>query len=174
MCGWLHRAGDHRHCDVWWFSAWEALDHQDGFCVVLPWMDCQDVTLTTRRGRTHATMTTIQMTDDQLQTLIAALRPQPQPQPVAAGGPNMVAGAAAVVGTMPPCPLGKNKLKRYKKWCDWIRDAETKMTFLEMTTEIQKMNFIRSCAGPELNEFWLKEPLYHNPILVANVTSLVA
>ena len=102
-------------------------------------------------------MTTIQMTDDQLQTLIAALRPQPQPQPVAAGGPNTVAGAAAVVGTMPPCPLGKNKLKRYKKWCDWIRDAETKMTFLEMTTEIQKMNFIRSCAGPELNEFWLKE-----------------
>ena len=93
-------------------------------------------------------MTTIQMTDDQLQTLIAALRPQPQPQPVAAGGPNTVAGAAAVVGTMPPCPLGKNKLKRYKKWCDWIRDAETKMTFLEMTTEIQKMNFIRSCAGP--------------------------
>ena len=40
MCGWLHMVGDHRHCDVWWFSAWEALDHQDGFCVVLPWMDC--------------------------------------------------------------------------------------------------------------------------------------
>ena len=31
------------------------------------------------------------------------------------------------------------------------------MIFLEMTTEIQKLNFIRSCAGPELDEFWLKE-----------------
>ena len=102
-------------------------------------------------------MTTVQMTDDQLQTLIAALRPQQQPQPVAGGGPNKAAGAAAVVGTMPPFPLGKNKLKHYKKWCYWIRDAETKMTFLEMTTEIQKLNFLHSCAGPELNEFWLKE-----------------
>ena len=31
------------------------------------------------------------------------------------------------------------------------------MTFLEITTDIQKQNFICSCAGPELNEFWLKE-----------------
>ena len=40
------------------------------------------------------------------------------------------AGAAALVGQMPSCHLGKNKLKRYKKWKDWIHDAENKMAFM--------------------------------------------
>ena len=94
------------------------------------------------------------MTDDQLQTLIAALQQTP---PQMDGGPKMAAGAAAVVGQMPPCHLGKNKIKRFKKWKDWISDAENKMAFLEMDTDKQKINFIRSCGGPELIEFWEKE-----------------
>ena len=95
------------------------------------------------------------MTEDQLQTLIAALRPQPGQN--VNGDPAHAAGAAAVVGQMPPCRLGKDKLKRYKKWKDWIADAETKMSFLAMTTDERKLNFIRSCGGTELTEFWQKE-----------------
>ena len=101
---------------------------------------------------------TVQMSDEQLTRLIAALRPQPQQAAQNTNGdPVIAAGAAAVVGQMPPCRLGKDKLKRFKKWKDWIADAETKMTFLSITSDEKKLHFIRSCAGPELTEFWHKE-----------------
>ena len=47
--------------------------------------------------------------------------------------------------------------KRYKKWTDWITDAKAKMKFINLTTDHKKTGFIRSCAGPELNELWEKE-----------------
>ena len=75
----------------------------------------------------------------------------------APGGATANSGAAALVGQVPPCLLGKNKLKRYKKWRDWIKDAENKMTFLGIEEENKKISFIRSCAGAELTEFWDKE-----------------
>ena len=46
------------------------------------------------------------MTDEQLAQLIAAVRTQGD-----AGVGAQSAGAAAVVGPMRPCPLGKDKLK---------------------------------------------------------------
>ena len=98
------------------------------------------------------------MTDDQLKTLIAALRqPAQGPPQQMDGGPNMAAGAAALVGQMPPCHLGKDKIKRFKKWKDWLGDAENKMAFLGISTDQQKVNFLRSCGGSELTEFWEKE-----------------
>ena len=42
----------------------------------------------------------------------------------------MVAGAASVVGQLAPCNLGRNKLRRYKKFLDWSKEAESKMSFL--------------------------------------------
>ena len=97
------------------------------------------------------------MTDEQLQALIAALRVPAVPVAVAQVPAHAMPGTAAVVGTMPACSLGRNKLKRFKKWNDWIRDAENKMKFLGLTTDDQKMSFIRSCGGPDLTEFWEKE-----------------
>ena len=41
-----------------------------------------------------------------------------------------VSAAAAVVGSMPPCNVGKDKIKRFKKWSNWLKDAENKMRFL--------------------------------------------
>ena len=58
---------------------------------------------------------------------------------------------------MPGCQLGRNKIKRFKKWNDWLRDAESKMRFLSITEGAQKVDFLRSCAGGELIEFWSKE-----------------
>ena len=55
--------------------------------------------------------------------------------------------AAALVGPMGPCILGKDKLKRPKRWADWHRDAENKMRFSGITDSVQKLNFVRSCAG---------------------------
>ena len=91
------------------------------------------------------------MSADQFERLIATLRGG------GGGGAAGAAGAAAVVGPMGPCVLGKDKLKRPKKWTDWHKDAENKMRFLGITDSAQKMNFLRSCAGAELTEFWEKE-----------------
>ena len=86
----------------------------------------------------------VAMTDVQLERLLRAVQGQ--------GG-----GAAAVVGPMGPCNLGKDKLKRPKRWADWRKDAENKMRFLKIEEDEQKLSFIRSCAGAELTEFWEKE-----------------
>ena len=90
----------------------------------------------------------IQMTNDQLQQLITALTG-------AAGG--RAAGAAAVMGQLAPCQLGKDRIKRVKKFEDWIRDAEAKIKVLQLNTDQEKIDFIKSCAGHELIEFWTKE-----------------
>ena len=66
----------------------------------------------------------IQMTQDQFDALLARLGP------AQGGGNGMVAGAASVVGQLGPCNLGRNKLKRYKKFLDWNKEAESKMGFL--------------------------------------------
>ena len=98
------------------------------------------------------------MTEAQLQTLIAALRqPVQGPPQQMDGGPNMAAGAAALVGQMPPCHLEKDKIKRFKKWKDWLGDDENTMAFLGISTDQQKVNFFRCCGGSELTEFWEKE-----------------
>ena len=65
--------------------------------------------------------------------------------------------AATMVGPMGPCILGKDKLKRPKKWADWHRDAENKMRFSSITDSGRKLDFLRSCAGAELTELWDKE-----------------
>ena len=91
----------------------------------------------------------VQMTEQQFQALLARLAPVP------AG--VMAVGAASVVGQLAPCTLGRNKLKRFKKFVDWTSDAESKMNFLGIRDNDQKINFIRSCAGPELTQFWEKE-----------------
>ena len=96
----------------------------------------------------------IQLTNEQFQQLLQAARAGPVAPPDGAG---MVTGAASLVGEMPRCHLGKDKLKRYKKWKEWLADAENKMRFLKMQGDQQKLDFIRSCAGPELAEFWEKE-----------------
>ena len=49
----------------------------------------------------------LQMTDQQLQELIGGIRGHD------AG--TITAGASAVVGPLPPCALGKDKIKRHRK-----------------------------------------------------------
>ena len=90
--------------------------------------------------------------------LIVALRQLVQGPPRQMdGGPIMAAGAAALVGQMPSCHLGKDKIKRFKKWKDWLGDAKNKMAFLGISTDQQKVNFLRSCGGSDFTEFGEKE-----------------
>ena len=98
--------------------------------------------------------TPITLSEDQFRQLLAAAKAGPVEPPVGAG---MATGAAALVGEMPRCSLGKDKLKRYKRWKEWLNDAENKMRFLKIANDKEKIDFLRSCGGPELTEFWNKE-----------------
>ena len=111
-------------------------------------MSRDDTTLVTRILPPTDMGEAIQMTNIQLQELIAALTG-------AAGG--RAAGAAAVMGQLAPCQLGKDRIKRVKKFEDWIRDAEAKIKVLKLNTDEEKIDFIKSCAGHELLELWMKE-----------------
>ena len=97
---------------------------------------------------------TVQLTNAQLQDLIAGCIAG------AGGGAAGAAGtmsAASMVGPMGPCILGKDKLKRPKKWADWHHEAENKMRFCGITDGGRKLDFLRSCAGAELTKLWDKE-----------------
>ena len=87
----------------------------------------------------------VQMTNKQLETLIAAL--------TAGGG---TAGAATVIGQMPPVYWEKTRSRGLRGF-KIGRDAETKIKGLGLNTDEKKRNFLRSCAGHELNKFWEKE-----------------
>ena len=75
------------------------------------------------------------MTDEQLQELIRSIR--------GTGTGSITAGAAAVVGFLTTCVLGKDKIKRHKKWSDWHKDAQNNMRLLNMTDAVQKLNYLR-------------------------------
>ena len=58
----------------------------------------------------------MQMTEGQFQQLLAMIGGQRG----GGDGAGQAAGAAAVVGPMQHCQLGKDKIRRYKRWGDWI------------------------------------------------------
>ena len=77
------------------------------------------MTLARRKGgRACNTRMAVEMLADQFERLIATM------QGGGGGGAAGAAGAAAaVVGPVGPCVLGKDKLKRPKKWTDWHKDT---------------------------------------------------
>ena len=96
----------------------------------------------------------IGISDHQLLTLITAITAGQQ---AAAGGAAAPIQATALVQPMGACTLGREKLKRPKRWMDWLRDAENKMRYGNITEPARKWAYLRACAGPELTELWDKE-----------------
>ena len=88
------------------------------------------------------------MTQGQFQQLLAAITAG-MATPTAGAG----AGAAAVMGRLGPCDLGRDKMKQYKKFKDWHREALAKMTLLGLTSDQQRISFLHSSTGQELTEF---------------------
>ena len=100
----------------------------------------------------------LNMTSQQLRDLIAGVVQGLKPGTGGGNGAGRAVGAAAsVVGRLGPCELGRDKIKRYKKFIDWVSEAEAKMSLLQITDNNQKINFLRSSAGAELKTFWDKE-----------------
>ena len=90
------------------------------------------------------------MTQGQFQQLLAAIT-------AGMATPTAGAGAAAVMGRLGPCDLGRDKMKQYKRFKDWHREALAKMTLLGLMSDQQRISFLRSSAGQELTEFWEKQ-----------------
>ena len=58
---------------------------------------------------------------------------------------------------MGQCNLGVDKVKRLKRFSDWMKGAEAKIDFMGLTTDKQKISLLRSWAGPELLLYWERE-----------------
>ena len=93
-------------------------------------------------------MAAVQLTDEQLTTLITRLVG-------AAGGTSE--GSASAVGPMEPCNLGIDKVKRLKNFQDWCKEAEAKITYMGITEDTRKVALLKSWAGRTLLNFWEKE-----------------
>ena len=91
-------------------------------------------------------MAAVQLTDEQLTTLITRLVG-------AAGGTSE--GSAS--GPMEPCNLGIDKVKRLKNFQDWCKEAEAKITYMGITEDTRKVALLKSWAGRTLLNFWEKE-----------------
>ena len=94
------------------------------------------------------------LTAEQFGELMAAL-----PAMLGAGGgaANQSLGAASAVGPMGQCNLGVDKVKRLKRFSDWMKGAEAKIDFMGLTADKQKISLLRSWAGPELLVYWERE-----------------
>ena len=68
------------------------------------------------------------LTPDDLQDLLARAMATAMQQVQNNTAPTAGAGAAAIVGRLGPCELGRDKLKRYKRFIDWVGEAESKNT----------------------------------------------
>ena len=96
----------------------------------------------------------IQLTPQQLQEIIAGSIAGALAQGQGQGGG---AAGAAAAGSLPPCPLGRDKTKRFQQFRDWLNQAEAKMEFLNIAESKRKIAYLRSNVGPELTLFWEKE-----------------
>ena len=68
----------------------------------------------------------LQLTAEQLQNIIAGSIAGALQQAQGQGLGGGTAGAAAA-GSLPPCPLGRDKNKRYQQFRDWLTQQEAKM-----------------------------------------------
>ena len=87
----------------------------------------------------------LQLTAEQLQNIIAGSIAGALQQAQGQGLGGGTAGAAAA-GSLLPCPLGRDKTKRYLQFRDWLTQAEAKMEFLAITESKRKVAYLRSSA----------------------------
>ena len=72
----------------------------------------------------------VQMTNEQLQQLIAAIQPQ-QPQ--------RQQKSAAVLGHIKTLDLGGEKMRKLKKFNEWLEEAENRMVYIGANTDEEKI-----------------------------------
>ena len=86
----------------------------------------------------------IQMTNDQFQQLMTTLRGPQQPQRQK---------SAAALGHMQQLDMGPDKMRKLKKFNEWLEEAENRMTYIDAETDAEKISLLRSWGGPDLLNF---------------------
>ena len=84
------------------------------------------------------------MTNEQLQQLIAAIQPQ-QPQ--------RQQKSAAVLGHIKTLDLGCEKMRKLKKFNEWLEEAENRMVYIGANTDEEKVTLLRSWGGTDFVNF---------------------
>ena len=103
----------------------------------------------------------VQMTNEQLQTLIAALQPggNQMQQLVNAVNRQPPQKSAAALGHMRPLELGSDKMRKLKIFNEWLEEAENRMKYLGVNTDDEKISLLRAWGNSEIVTFMkIKEP----------------
>lgn len=87
----------------------------------------------------------IQMTNDQFQQLLATIQAPQQAHP-----PHK---SAAALGHMQPLDMGPDKMRKLKRFTEWLEDAENRMNYIGATTDEEKISLLRAWGGMELVNF---------------------
>ena len=77
------------------------------------------------------------MTNEQFQTLLQTLRaPQVQQPP-----PQQRQRSAAALGHITPLDMGPDKMRRLKRFNEWLEETESRMRYLGTNTEEDRMSY---------------------------------
>ena len=100
------------------------------------------------------------MTDEQFQQLLTTLQAPHQPQQHK---------SAAALGHMKQLDMGPDKMRRLKKFNEWLEEAENRMTYIGITTDEERISLLRSWGGQDLVNFMkLHAKVILEPIPAAN------
>ena len=83
----------------------------------------------------------VQMTDEQFQQLLASLQTPQQHK------------SAAALGHMRQLDMGPDKMRRLKKFNEWLEEAENRMTYIGINTDEERISLLRSWGGQDLVNF---------------------
>ena len=90
----------------------------------------------------------VQMTDQQFQQLLATLQAPQQPPPQ-----QPQHKSAAALGHMKQLDMGPDKMRRLKKFNEWLEEAENRMTYIRINTDEERVSLLRSWGGQDLVTF---------------------
>ena len=88
----------------------------------------------------------VQMTEQQFEQLLARIQaPQQQPQ--------QQQRSAAALGHMKQLDMGTDKMRRLRKFNEWLEEAENRMRYIGVNTDNERISLLRSWGGQDLVNF---------------------
>ena len=88
--------------------------------------------------------------DEQFKMLLSAIKSEAvPPSPTATSHKN----DPAVLGPMPACQLGSNKMMKLTKFEEWLEEAENRMAYIVSNDDFSKAILLKTWGGSEITEF---------------------
>ena len=86
----------------------------------------------------------VQMTEEQFNQLLQRIQAPQAPQQQR---------SAAALGHMKPLDMGADKMRRLKKFNEWLEEAENRMRYIGATADEERISLLRSWGGQDLVNF---------------------